>query len=107
MSLNPIHTLSTIIRDEPKKPIGHGYVLLKTREKNRWFEEKYIKGHEFHYSSIKNIKDVEFGYDVMRGEGINGKRDGVIYKNVLASYTHLHCLSFNWEEGILGFIEKG
>lgn len=89
-----------------KKPVGHGYVLLKTRKENKWFEEECIKGHEFHYSEIKNLSDVGFGYDVIRGKGINGKKDGVIYKNVLASYTHLHYLSLNkWAEKILCFME--
>lgn len=88
-----------------KKPIGHGYVFLKARDENKWFRRKYIKGHEFHYSEIRNIKDVDFGYDVIYGKGINGKKDGVIYKNVLASYTHLHCLSLqNWGGSLLKYI---
>ena len=32
------------------------------------------------------------GYHVIRGGGINGTADGLIYKNVLACYTHLHAL---------------
>jgi cobyrinic acid a,c-diamide synthase len=29
---------------------------------------------------------------VIRGGGINGKGDGLAYKNVLAAYTHIHAL---------------
>ncbi len=31
-------------------------------------------------------------YHVTRGGGINGTGDGLVYKNVLAAYTHLHAL---------------
>ncbi len=90
-----------------KRPVGHGYVILKTKKGNKWFNEEYIKGHEFHYSGIKNLNNVCFGYDVIRGYGINGANDGIIYKNILASYTHLHFLSLkNWPGEILKFINE-
>ena len=31
-------------------------------------------------------------YHMNRGGGINGKSDGIVYKNVLGAYTHLHAL---------------
>jgi cobyrinic acid a,c-diamide synthase len=31
-------------------------------------------------------------YHVSRGGGINGKGDGLAYKNVLAAYAHIHAL---------------
>lgn len=50
-----------------------------------------IRGHEFHYSTIKNIaKDFKFAYDVVRGNGIHNKKDGIIVYNCLASYMHIH-----------------
>ncbi len=39
-----------------------------------------------------------------RGTGFVNQRDGVCYKNVLASYTHLHALGFNLWAKIL--VEK-
>jgi cobyrinic acid a,c-diamide synthase len=31
-------------------------------------------------------------FSTVRGTGLQNKRDGIVYKNVLASYTHLHAL---------------
>jgi cobyrinic acid a,c-diamide synthase len=91
-----------------KKPIGHGYVVLQETGKNPWhyFETK-IKGHEFHYSQVVNLGKVDFAYDVIRGKGIDGEHDGLIYKNVLASYTHLHCHGVpQWAEQFISFVKK-
>jgi cobyrinic acid a,c-diamide synthase len=50
-----------------------------------------LKGHEFHYSKIQNIApDLRFAYHLKRGHGIDGKHDGVVIYNTLASYMHLH-----------------
>ncbi len=52
-----------------------------------------IVGHEFHYSMPILKKKVEFAYRTIRGKGVDGKHDGIIYKNTLASYAHVHVLS--------------
>jgi cobyrinic acid a,c-diamide synthase len=50
-----------------------------------------IRGHEFHYSRIKNIaKDSKFAFRMTRGAGISNNLDGFVVYNCLASYTHLH-----------------
>jgi len=50
-----------------------------------------LKGHEFHFSTITNIpRDASFAYKMKLGKGINGKHDGWIEYNVLASYMHMH-----------------
>ncbi|MCD6409476.1 MAG: hydrogenobyrinic acid a,c-diamide synthase (glutamine-hydrolyzing) [Candidatus Verstraetearchaeota archaeon] len=49
-----------------------------------------LKGHEFHYSRlVLESSDVKFCYKVLRGEGIDGSRDGIVVYNTLASYFHL------------------
>ena len=46
--------------------------------------------HEFHHSAVVAPKpDWVYAYQVMRGTGIDGTHDGVVHKNLLASYTHL------------------
>ncbi|MBU1262134.1 hydrogenobyrinic acid a,c-diamide synthase (glutamine-hydrolyzing) [bacterium] len=83
-----------------EKPRGHGYVVLK--EKNG----RFIKGHEFHYSEVVNLGNVDFAYQVLRGQGIDGIHDGIVHKNILASYTHIHSLSTpDWAEGLVSFIK--
>lgn len=78
-----------------KKPQGHGYTRLKVIAENPYFPlGKEIRGHEFHYSRIKNwsARSSEPVFALTKGTGLDGQRDGLVYKNVLASYTHIHAL---------------
>jgi cobyrinic acid a,c-diamide synthase len=78
-----------------KRPQGHGYTISQIERKNPYFEVgSEIRGHEFHYSRVSNWtgdkRDLVF--HMKRGVGIAGDRDGILYKNVLATYTHLHAV---------------
>ena len=53
-----------------------------------------LKGHEFHYSKVKIMKNMEYIYKVKRGMGIDGEHDGLLVKKTIASYMHLHVLSY-------------
>lgn len=77
------------------KPQGHGYTLMKVKEGNPWFTEgEIIRGHEFHNSRIINLDPgVRFGFEVERGQGINGQNDGIIFNSILAAYNHVHALA--------------
>ncbi len=78
-----------------KKPQGHGYTRIKVREENPFFPiGRVIKGHEFHYSRILNWDSCKISpvFKMIKGVGLDGIGDGILYKNVLASYTHLHAL---------------
>jgi len=73
-------------------PQGRGYVKLKETSQHPWLHapDRMIAAHEFHHSSLENMSDdVEFAYDVVRGQGIANGKDGMLYKNTLASYSHL------------------
>ncbi|MCP3867560.1 MAG: hydrogenobyrinic acid a,c-diamide synthase (glutamine-hydrolyzing), partial [Gammaproteobacteria bacterium] len=75
-----------------EKPQGRGYVVLEETGESPWpiRVEGEIAAHEFHYSTLENLdKDVRFAYRVKRGTGLDGCHDGFVYKNLLASYTHL------------------
>lgn len=88
-----------------KKPQAHGYTIVTVDRENPYFEVgTEIRGHEFHYSSILewrgNDKDMVFCNK--RGIGIKNNRDGICYKNVLASYTHLHALGMpQWADSVV------
>lgn len=92
-------------------PVGRGYTRLVENGNNPWglANESGVAAefpaHEFHYSSLENIdQDLEFAYDVKRGMGIDGKRDGIIYKNLLASYVHLRDVENNhWANRFIEF----
>lgn len=77
-----------------KKPQGHGYTLMQPSAENLWFAEgEVIRGHEFHNSRIINLDpEVQFGFTVQRGHGIDGVHDGICYKNVFAAYNHIHAI---------------
>ncbi|OIP42062.1 hypothetical protein AUJ95_02185 [Candidatus Desantisbacteria bacterium CG2_30_40_21] len=89
------------------KPQGHGYVILKQTGNAPWsgFNEEG-KGHEFHYSRVINPEGLNFAYNVIRGKGVGGKHDGIIYKNVIASYAHLHSVGVpEWAPRFVDFVK--
>jgi cobyrinic acid a,c-diamide synthase len=77
-----------------KKPQAHGYTVLETESGSPFLDKGVIiKGHEFHYSRPVTSDGLKpMAYHMDRGHGIDGKGDGIVYKNVLAAYTHLHAL---------------
>ncbi len=76
------------------RPQGHGYVAGKVVRENPFLEAgKALRGHEFHYARLENTSGLEMAYRLERGRGIGRNRDGIIHKNVLAAFTHLHALS--------------
>ena len=90
------------------KPIGRGYTILNSLVHPWGIKKKNIHAHEFHYSSvISRNKKYKYAFDIKRGYGINGKKDGLIYKNTIASFSHLRsCDSFNWVEYFIKHIER-
>jgi cobyrinic acid a,c-diamide synthase len=77
-----------------KRPQGHGYVEMEIAVNNPWFPPGFVlHGHEFHHSKlIAADQPLKAAYKVQRGHGVDGQVDGFFYKNLLASYTHLHAL---------------
>lgn len=72
-----------------ERPIGRGYARLQPTGDDRWQEVDSIPAHEFHYSSLENLPvDSIYAYEVKRGHGIDGRRDGLQVQNLLAAYVH-------------------
>ncbi|MBE9561759.1 MAG: hydrogenobyrinic acid a,c-diamide synthase (glutamine-hydrolyzing), partial [Proteobacteria bacterium] len=92
------------------QPQGRGYVHLSETGQGLWpaLDSATHYAHEFHYSKVVNLPtDLKFAYKVLRGEGLDGKHDGVIYKNTLASYSHLHDVENNhWTQRFIKFIHS-
>jgi len=91
-----------------KKPKGHGYMSLEpTGNAPYSFGGEKIHAHEFHYGEVVNLKNSEFAYNVLRGSGVDGRHDGIVYKNVLASFAHLHHLGCpDWAKSFVSYLEK-
>lgn len=76
------------------RPQGRGYVQLRETGHSPWAQtprtQTQIAAHEFHYSRLERFEQpVQYAYEVLRGAGIDGRHDGLVYKNLLASYAHL------------------
>jgi len=92
----PMTGLFDIDLDMHVKPVGHGYTLLKADRANPFFDiGAEIRGHEFHYSGpIAEIPATQCCFEVNTGVGLGNGRDGLMYKNCVACYTHLHADGF-------------
>ena len=91
-----------------ERPQGRGYVRLRETEQHPWPSGHEIAAHEFHYSALENVGEgVDFAYRVERGFGIDGRNDGVRYRNLLASYAHLRDTHNNhWTERFVNFVRQ-
>lgn len=99
----------TVMEDRPQ---GRGYVRLRETGHGLWAPAESpgdeVRAHEFHYSRIENLPaDTTFAYDVLRGFGTDGKHDGIVHRNLLASYTHLRDLASNhWAQRFMQFVRN-
>lgn len=88
-----------------KRPQGHGYTKVRVDRPNPFYPlGTEIKGHEFHYSRVTDLKGSEENlvFKVERGQGVAGGRDGVVRGNVLATYTHVHAMGTPaWASGLV------
>jgi cobyrinic acid a,c-diamide synthase len=88
-----------------KRPQGHGYTSLVVDKENPFFPiGTLITGHEFHYCRILSHgkNETHTAFNVLKGMGIDGQRDGLCRKNVLAGFTHLHALGTpEWADAII------
>lgn len=78
-----------------RKPQAHGYTRLVLEEDNPFYPVgSVIGGHEFRYSRVVSWpeKTARLAGRMERGVGFAAGRDGLVHKNVLALYTHVHAL---------------
>ena len=90
------------------KPIGRGYTILNTLVHPWGIKKNNIHAHEFHYSSvISRTKKYKYAFNIKRGYGINGKKDGFQYKNLLANFSHLrHTKKCQWIKHYIKFVKE-
>jgi cobyrinic acid a,c-diamide synthase len=77
---------------------------MQVDQPNPFFPEgTELLGHEFHYSHVSaGAQGVHTAYQVVKGKGSVGDRDGFVLGNTLASYLHLHALGCpEWAPGLL------
>lgn len=95
------------------RPVGRGYVHLRETGDGPWAsapagDAGLLRAHEFHYSSVENLPaDARFAYTVERGHGIDGRHDGLVHRNLLASYAHLRDVGANrWARRFVAFVRR-
>ena len=103
------------------RPQGRGYVRLRETAAFPWAhaepreavadsdaDRSEIKAHEFHHSAVV-VPDPgwTYAYEVLRGTGIDGRHDGVVIGNLLASYSHLRDPSgHGWTRRFLAHVRR-
>jgi cobyrinic acid a,c-diamide synthase len=87
------------------RPKGHGYVELEVAENNPFYDiGEVLRGHEFHHTYLhsSSTENLQFAFEMRRGFGFDGQRDGITQGNVLACYTHIHALGTeSWAEALV------
>ncbi|CAG0951789.1 cobyrinic acid a,c-diamide synthase [Burkholderiales bacterium] len=95
-----------------ERPVGRGYVHLRETAQHPWPQRPAggtsLRAHEFHYSSLVNLDPaLQFAYEVERGQGIDGRHDGLVYRNVLASYSHRrNAGADHWAQHFAAFVAR-
>ena len=83
-----------IVEDRPQ---GRGYVTIEETGKSLWPSAPLsardagagIPAHEFHYARLENLPDsLDYAYRVIRGNGIDGRHDGLLVGNLQAGFAH-------------------
>ncbi len=93
-----------------KGPQAHGYTTLTATAANPVYPAgTIIKGHEFRYSKVVDWQGAacDLAFTMQRGVGFAEGGDGLIHKNCLALYTHIHALSTpEWPALFVGLVRR-
>ncbi len=92
--------------DMEARPVAHGYTALVVDEENPFYPVgTVLRGHEFHHSRLREFtlpQGARLIFRMTRGTGLHQKREGLLYKNTLALYTHVHALGTpEWVRGLV------
>lgn len=94
-----------------ERPVAHGYTALRVSDPNPFYPAgTSLKGHEFHHSRLLDYSlppEAKLVLSMQRGSGIEDKREGILYRNTLALYTHVHALGTpQWAEGLVNLARE-
>ena len=95
-----------------ERPQGRGYARVQETSDSPWPRAAdttmSVPCHEFHYSRLEKLEPgLAYAYQLLRGTGIDGERDGIVYRNLLASYVHLRNTGRSrWTDRFLAFVSS-
>ena len=92
-----------------KRPQGRGYSRLQNTSDHPWSSTpvavavESVPAHEFHFARIENLSEkTKYAFSVLRGQGINGKFDGIVKNNLLAGFCHMRNTAANpWADNFI------
>jgi cobyrinic acid a,c-diamide synthase len=95
-----------------ERPQGRGYVRLAETDAFPWPSggadppARELHAHEFHHSAVvAPDPDWVYGYRVLRGQGVDGRHDGIVQGNLLANYAHLRAVGgIDWTDRFLAHV---
>lgn len=96
----------TFVHDTPQ---GHGYAEALVEHENPIFPVgMLIKGHEFHYSSIKTEeKTIKWIFTLKKGNGADNGKCGIQIGNTIATYIHIHASGCpKWADGFVSMVRN-
>jgi cobyrinic acid a,c-diamide synthase len=92
------------------RPQGRGLVRVEPTADFPWPEAGAgsVAAHEFHYARLENVApDLRYGWRVKRGYGVDGQRDGIVIRNLFASFTHRRATSRDrWTDQFVAFVRQ-
>jgi hypothetical protein len=92
------------------RPQGRGLVVLEASGRAPWLPSGTppIHAHEFHYARLVNVEpSAAYAFNVRRGAGIDGRRDGIVMGNTVAGFAHLRDTSrCRWAESFVAFVRQ-
>lgn len=92
------------------RPQGRGLVRVEPTADFPWPEAEAgpVAAHEFHYARLENVApDLRYGWRVQRGYGVDGQRDGIVIRNLFASFTHRRATSRDrWTDQFVAFVRQ-
>ncbi len=82
-----------VVMSRTKMTLGYRELTL-TQSGLLGEKDRRIRGHEFHYSHLENVEDIEYVGRMTNARGNDCGSDGIVVNNVVALYTHLHFASY-------------
>ena len=81
---------SEIVKELDKYIIGQDKAKrsVAVALRNRWRRQQVP-------DELRDDAEPTYAFEVLRGAGIDGRHDGLVYKNMLASYTHMRAAGDN------------
>jgi len=107
----PMAGVFPLVFEMRTRPQAHGYTIVEVERQNPFYPVGTVMhGHEFHYSAVLNLPGDDMlstAFRMRRGNGIGRGVDGLWYKNVFATYTHLHAYGAQeWVEAMVRLAKK-